>query len=130
MEDHDDDRQFAVSLIALMLRRNRYVMLRGEAADIMSGAQLYIPKTVPKNRGEEFAVHVEWVVNAEAASALQWQAGPTGVGEMTRYRAIVIGGGTRVLADRALIDRLVFDAAEVTVSALPGSEDPFPADKD
>lgn len=111
---------FAIKTVAYMLSCNMYRLLDGEAAEIMAASDIFVPNTVPENRGETFAVNAHWVEDDTAAILLGEALGrkrnevkddkpyPT-------YNAIVIGKGFRVLVTPGLKEKLLYDDEKYTV---------------
>lgn len=112
--------QFAVKTITFMLSCNEYRFLEGDAADIMARADIFVPNTVPENRGETFAVNAHWVEDDTTAILLGEALGQKRLAKedakpFQTYNAIVIGKGYRLLVSAELKSKLLYDEKRYTV---------------
>lgn len=120
MTDIDDDTgEFAVSLMSLTLIRNGYITQKN--ARFGKGVVIDIFAQKPSD-DEAFAVEVKWVSNSQTEMDCKRLKDMTSHLEETIgipvYSAVVIGDGSRIMADKALIDKMLYEKTEVEVSCL------------
>lgn len=113
--------KFAVKAAGLLLARNLFYPLDGQAAHALAQSDLYCPGSKPENQGYDFAVNAHWVETREEADALAETLTP---GEefngIIRYNVIVINKGKELMVSPDIKERCpIFGSDEaIYVSAI------------
>lgn len=108
--------KFAVKAAGLLLARNGFYPLEGEAVQAIAGADLYCSRTKAENKGYDFAVNSHWVETREEADALAENLTP---GEefngIIRYNVIVINKGKQMVVSPDIKDRCPIFGIDETI---------------
>lgn len=110
--------KFAVKTAGVLLVRNNYFVMDGSAAEVLTQADLYVPKASSKNNGEDFAVKAHWVdTSEEAQSLVSTLKSRQQFNDIVQYNVIVVNQGEHLVISKELYEKLKFFSQSQTIEA-------------